>query len=142
MLESNLWKWLKKPKGLSENLDMNRIENMAGAGMPDVEGIFKNQFWIELKVCARPKHPTTPIKIKFQPLQTPWLKKRWALGGSAWCLVQVGEGHKAGRYLIPGNKIEAFEIGRTEQYFKEQAVNEPDAKQLDILLLASHKRYE
>lgn len=99
-------------------LEINRVENKARRSMGDVEGIVARpghgQFWIELKTTHRPKRTTTPIRVKFQDGQSYWLDKRWGMGGNAWLLVQVGKGHQAKRYLVPGCNAPIVEEGVTE----------------------------
>jgi hypothetical protein len=108
--ESSLWKWLLNGKDAftDDLLHMTRIENLVDEGTPDVEGCLDGDaFWIELKSNARPKRETTrciePRDIR--PQQEPWLKRRWNAGGNAWMLIQIGEGHNAKRYLVPGNRV-------------------------------------
>jgi penicillin-binding protein-related factor A (putative recombinase) len=106
-LEQNLWKWLRKevqPLIKSKELHICRIENLVGAGYPDVEGCYDGcHFHIELKALARPKRKSTPLRVKFQPRQIPWLKKRWTAGGNCWVLLRVGTKRDAKHYLVPGN---------------------------------------
>ncbi len=133
MKETSLWKWLKKALLQIDNLDMTRIENGSGEGTPDVEGFMTDQFWIELKVCDRPKRVTTIIRPRFEPQQIPWLKRRCSVGGKAWCLIQIGSGHEAKRYLIHGSKIGLLEHGATEDLFLTYSVCLPHDNQKQIL---------
>ena len=143
MRESSLWKWLKNsvtPLTYELGLEMSRIENDAGMGTPDVEGIFSQQFWIELKRVNRPKRLTTKIKPKFQPHQVPWLERRWKCGGNSWVLLQIGEGHEAARYLIPGYDSRKLKDGLwTEDELKIIAVNHNKCSAIDIVALAGDR---
>jgi len=56
-----------------------RIENDAGIGNPDVEGVINgDQCWIELKSNLRPKRPGTVIRSKTQESQSIWHTARTA----------------------------------------------------------------
>jgi len=105
MTEANLWKWLSKAKKhYKEDLHLNRLENLIGSGTPDVEGcLYGCQFWIELK-CI-PKRTNSPLKIRFQPAQIPWMQRRQRAGGRVFVLLQVGA-RQASRYLL---NLEIFE---------------------------------
>lgn len=133
--ESNLWNWLRKAK--HSTLDMQRIENICGGGTPDVEGILLGvQFWIELKFVERPKRKTTLLRPKFQPKQVPWLEKRWRLGGKAYCLLQVGKGFKARRYLVKGEYAGELEKGILEKSISKISITDGSEKSLKILKMA------
>jgi hypothetical protein len=108
--ESQVWHWLAKARrSFKFELDMNRIENPAGPGMPDVEGHlaspafgYGGQFWIELKAAERPAKAATPVRFKIRPKQIAWLERRWRIAGNALLLLQVGSGHSRALYLVPG----------------------------------------
>ena len=129
--EQNLWKWLKKetaPLVSEARLHICRVENMVGLGYPDVEGCFERKnFHLELKAAARPKRTTTPVKIRFEKQQIPWLKKRWKVGGRCWVLLRVGAGQEAKHYLIPGNRAELLKGKMTEEEIDEISQIDPDA---------------
>lgn len=99
-------------------LEINRVENTARKSMADTEGHLAlpghGQFWIELKTAARPARATTPIRMKWQEGQSEWLAKRWALGGNAYVLVQVGKAHQRSLYLINGEDAHLVEMGVPE----------------------------
>lgn len=117
--ESQLWKNLSKARvEIGPTLHMHRIENMLGSGIPDVEFYlgpntltpFLNkpvtgQGWFELKSSVRPARLTTPIrfKLKGREAQIEWMRARWAVGGNAFWLLQVGEGHERRLFLIRGD---------------------------------------
>lgn len=95
--ETSLWQWLKNGTRFAKRLHMRRIENGVGSGDPDVEGCWDGVvFNTELKVGEVDSKGI--VKAKFQPLQRPWLKKRWECGGYSWLLIQI----KSDRYLIKG----------------------------------------
>lgn len=103
--ETSLWGWLKRGTKKIRELDMQRIENASGSH-PDVEGCFEGvQFWLELKTAEAPKKLGGDVRVKFQPKQIPWAKRRWSVGGNAYVLLQVG----SRRYLIPGCDLDIFE---------------------------------
>ncbi len=129
--ESALWSSFSKSarKEIADCgiLHMERIENMLGAGTPDVEGFVKffgtsdapplrGQFAIELKSSERPAKNTTPVRFKLRgrEAQIEWMRKRWELGGNAFFLLQVGSGHDRILYLAPGNMGEALKNGIIE----------------------------
>lgn len=116
--ENQLWAWLKKARlELPDDLDLNRVENGVMKGMPDVEGHLRGQgqFWLELKSAERPARTSTPVRFKFQPGQPEWLVRRWALGGRAFVLCQVGSGGDRRLYLIRGHFAFEAATGLTEQ---------------------------
>lgn len=108
--EKSLYAWLRRgAEGYGKNAHLTRVENSACSGAPDVEGcILGKQAWIELKCVDRPKRPTTPLSIRFERGQLPWLKDRWIAGGNCHVLVQVGKSQEAKRYLISGDVAENF----------------------------------
>lgn len=116
--ETDLWSWLSKSRRhLREDLHINRIENSVIPGMPDVEGCFRgHQFWIELKCASRPKNEGHLLRIKFQPDQPEWIRRRLKAGlKRVYVLIQVGRCAGAGRYLVPGNYVEDLVLGVTEE---------------------------
>ncbi len=118
ILEKNLWGWVKDgckgkfPRGL---LHMERIENVASSGHPDVDGCLDgHMFMIELKTAARPKNPGTNVAVKFTKYQVPWHKRYEPCRGRAFMLIQVGSDKAAARYLIPGSNAAAVQLGMPE----------------------------
>lgn len=139
--ESELWSWLAKARlHFKMNLHMHRIENPVSPGMPDVEGYLRQwhatpgaklkfepgsvvqvgqystggQFWFELKTAARPAKASTPIRFKMRPKQVEWAKRRWALGGACYWLLQVGHGGNRRIYMLDGGAGEQIAKGMTE----------------------------
>ncbi len=100
---------------LREDLHIQRVENLVGSGAPDVEGKLRegSQFWIELKSAARPKRDG-PIRFKVRDSQVEWMRRRVAVGGQAWLLLQVGSGRAAERYLVWGGHAAKVQEGWTE----------------------------
>ncbi len=114
--EAGLWRWLKGARlELRGDLHIQRVENSVGSGAPDVEGQlrFAGQFWIELKSTVRPKRDG-PVRFKIRDSQVEWMRRRTAVGGKVWLLLQVGSGRSAQRYLVPGKYANIIQAGVTE----------------------------
>jgi hypothetical protein len=95
--EKGLWQ-LVKPHlpGTAE-----RIENVVGAGIPDVSGAAAGcDYWVELKVC-RTKRPKTPDEI-CEPLQVQWHKRRQKHGSTVFVLIRTGVLLALWRYTTGG----------------------------------------
>lgn len=129
--ETNLWKWLAKAReSFSTDLHINRIENGAGSGMPDVEGFLQyddlypagGQFWIELKTIAMPKRGSTKLRPKFQPEQPPWIRRRARMGCKVWVLLQIGMSREAERYLVPGKYVDELVSGVTWKRLRQMGI--------------------
>lgn len=113
-----------------------RLENSAGEGNPDVEGVINgDQCWIELKSNLRPVRPSTVIRSKTRESQSIWHNARTAAGSRIhWVLIQVGEAHNAKLYLIPGRYYD--NIIATEADLRAMSVIEPSKKMAYVLLRA------
>jgi len=113
-----------------------RIENDAGIGNPDVEGVINgDQCWIELKSNLRPKRPGTVIRSKTQESQSIWHTARTAAGSRIhWVLIQVGEAHGAKLYLIPGSRYD--DVIATEADLEAMSVIDPKSDMACVLLRA------
>lgn len=127
-LESSLWQWLSKARlALPDTLHMERVENMLGAGFPDVDGFFRphGAFQLELKSTKRPARPATPVRfaLKKREAQIAYMRKRWDLGANAFFLLQVGEGADRVLYLAPGNVGDALKAGILEARLAIECVN-------------------
>lgn len=115
-LESELWKRCRTGmmalRKFGCRIDLQRIENCAVSGHPDVEGCIDGaQVWIELKSCARPVRPDTPIRPKKRISQGIWHMTRSNAGCRCnWILIQVGEAYQATLYLIPGCKYDEITV--------------------------------
>jgi hypothetical protein len=124
--ESQLWQWLAKARlYYKADLHMHRIENSASPGMPDVEGFVRGfrkglQFWVELKSAARPARASTPIRFKVRPKQVEWARRRWAIGGAAYWLLQIGDGADRRIYLLDATHGRALQAGMLESVIENQ----------------------
>lgn len=141
--ESNLASWLRqqvKPLLAAKRLHLCRVENLVLPGYPDIEGCLDGKaFHIELKGTLRPKNPGTPIRVKWQPGQKPWLKKRWSVGGSCFVLIRVGKGHYIRRYLIRGDQV--GEVGKVpESRLDELSLVHNDVSGCELIGCAAHIR--
>lgn len=135
--ESELWRRLKGGvKELGPSADLQRIENAAGVGHPDVEGCVNGQqIWIELKSEKRPKKSTTPIRFKVRPAQSIWHRQRVRAGfRNNFVLCQVGEGAQACWYLIPGRFYDS--IVAPETTLEAMSLCAPRALPSDVLIRA------
>lgn len=78
LLESSLWAWLRD--GAPRDAVLERVENSAGVGTPDVFGCWRGwSFACELKVWPR----------ELEPEQASFLRRWHAAGGRAWVLWKV-----------------------------------------------------
>ncbi len=140
-LESALWqRCLTGARALrrgDHRVDLQRIENVAVSGHPDVEGCIDGlQVWIELKSCERPVRSDTPIRPKKRISQGIWHAARAKAGCRVnWVLIQVGEAYDAALYLIPGRHYD--EITVPEARLAALSVLPSNATTGDILLRAS-----
>lgn len=114
-----------------------RIENAAGEGNPDVEGVINgDQCWIELKSNDRPKRATTEIRPKTRPSQSGWHNTRTEAGSRIhWVLMQVGHAHTAKLYLIPGKYYDR--IRATEHELAMMSLIGANDSMAEVLLRAS-----
>ncbi len=114
--ETGLWRWLKKARPeLREDLHIKRTESPVASGIPDAGGKLRHadQSHIELHTGARPRRDG-PVRFKVRDTQVEWMRRRIAVGGQAWLLLQVGSGHGAERYLVWGIHAETVQGGVTE----------------------------
>lgn len=138
--ESSLWtrcqNGIKHLRKCGHVAHFCRIENSAGMGNPDVEGVVNgDQCWIELKSNARPARPSTVIRSKTRESQSIWHKARTEAGSRIhWVLIQVGHAHTAKLYLIPGGRYD--EIIAVESCLAAMSVVYPGASLADVLLRA------
>jgi hypothetical protein len=139
-LESSLWtrcrNGVKLLKKCGHGTHFCRLENSAGEGNPDVEGVINgDQCWIELKSNDRPARATTVIRSKTRESQSIWHRERTEAGSRIhWVLIQVGEAHAARLYLIPGSRYD--EVIVPEQTLAEMSAIAPDASVAEVLLRA------
>jgi len=138
--ESSLWQrcrnGIKHLRECGHTAHFCRLENSAGEGNPDVEGVINgDQCWIELKSNLRPKRPGTVIRSKTRESQSIWHNARTKSGSRIhWVLIQVGEGHGASLYLIPGFWYD--KIIATEADLAAMSVIEPKDDMAKVLLRA------
>lgn len=130
--EKSLWQWFRKGLRGQPGLHMERIENLVGGGRPDINGCYDGVvFDIELKRVHKLVHGTR-VKVKFQPMQKPWLKKRWSVGGLSWLLIALGEGRSVRRFLVRGCDVEGLEDCEIS-HLEDISVIAENAKPIDIL---------
>ncbi len=138
--ESSLWgrcnRAIKLLKKRGHSAHFCRLENSAGEGNPDVEGVLNgDQCWIELKSNERPARATTVIRSKTRESQSIWHNARTDAGSRIhWVLIQVGEAHAARLYLIPGSRYD--DIIATEIDLGAMSLIRPDASVAEVLLRA------
>lgn len=109
--ERSLWTWLRDGTKGAPTLDMERVENGVSRGTPDVDGVYKGRsFKIELKRVTLLQNSRGNVRVDFEVMQVPWLRRRWERGGAVWVLLTVdGAGRRPRRYLVPGNLAERLE---------------------------------
>lgn len=138
--ESSLWtrcnNAVKRLRKRGHVAHFCRIENDAGEGNPDVEGVLNgDQCWIELKSNDRPARATTVIRSKTRESQSIWHRERTEAGSRIhWVLIQVGEAHAAKLYLIPGDRYDDILVPENE--LAEMSAIKPDASVAEVLLRA------
>lgn len=138
--ESSLWQrcktGVKHLRKCGHVAHFCRIENDAGEGHPDVEGVLNgDQCWIELKSNDRPARATTVIRSKTRESQSIWHRERTAAGSRIhWVLIQVGEAHAAKLYLVPGSFYD--EVVATEDALACLSVIDPSVSVAEVLLRA------
>lgn len=137
--EKVLWAWLRRGvKGLPGN-DMERVENGVSNGTPDVDGCYNGgAYKIELKRVPARKNGS--VKTTFQPMQIPWLERRWKAGGNSWVLLAVGEGHSVKRYLIRGCDASTL-IDCSEDVLEDISVVASNATPEQVIKTASGKSF-
>lgn len=158
-LESNLWRWLSAARNeLAPGLHMERVENLVGAGTPDVEGFLycrntllvtspvRAQFWLELKSKERPARSSTPIRFPLEKraAQIEFMRRRWELGGNAFWLLQIGSGAERRLYLAAGDLGERLKQGMSESEIAVEVATygalSPKATPGEVILWAAQCR--
>jgi hypothetical protein len=142
--ETALWQRLKaagkRMRAAGRKLHMERIENSAGAGIPDVDYILEGSptIWLELKTCLRPKRETTPLKLLCRQSQCDWHNARTDAGGRThYILIQVGESYSSALYLVPGWLYERLMEPCTEGELLRLSVSNPSPGPEKIIVRAS-----
>lgn len=101
--EQKLWDTMKRQNKAQEKpLTLERVENAAGAGMPDVHVRARGiETWVELKVAKLPKRATTRVMGSkgLNPYQINWHLQQASFGLSSFVLLRDDEN---GVYLLPG----------------------------------------
>jgi hypothetical protein len=67
--------------------DVSRVENATDNGMPDINGTFGIDYWVELKVCNN-KSKERPIEKLLRPDQIVWHNRRVKQGACVFVLVR------------------------------------------------------
>lgn len=142
--ETSLWKWLDRGVDFmgAHELQMTRIENAATSGVPDVEGQEAKwqQFWVELKVAARPHDLMEPVKVPhFRAKQVQWCHNRALIGGRAWILLRLeGANRPTTHYLLHGLISREVAAGRlSEPEMARISAVRGDCAPVDIIRAAS-----
>lgn len=122
--ETQLWNTLRQARlVLKDRLHMHRVENTASPGSPDVEGFLETMghFEFELKSTDRPVREETPVRFDMagREKQIEYLRRRWAIGGACFWLLQVGSGAGRQIYMVEGDKGPALKAGVTEDTLRE-----------------------
>ena len=118
-------------------LHRTRIENGVASGTPDTnEALLGREWWLEFKVCERPKAPRGPVQIKWRKGQQEWLYRRCRVGCRAYLFLQVGKARAARRYLIQGRHTPFLE-GLCESNILVLSIVAPTASSDEILLAAA-----
>lgn len=86
MKESYLWSTLKEKLNLEQHgIHWSRIENVAGTGIPDVEGCCRGkQVWVELKMFHGKQ-------LSIRTSQVAWQMKRIKAGGRVFFIARRGD---------------------------------------------------
>lgn len=131
--EKNLWNRMREAlRVFRADVHYTRVENSVSDSFPDVE---VSLMWQKVNYCAtfelktthRPVHFETNVDAShIRPGQIRWLKKRWAVRGSSWILIQVGSGKDLARYLIPGYLAGEAQEGKPESWYVANSVCAPD----------------
>jgi hypothetical protein len=125
--EVRLWEFLRDGLKGAPGLHMRRVENLVGAGAPDVDGCCNGRYFeIELKGIDRPKRADTPLDLGIRKSQVVWHRQRVRCGGNIWLYVRVGEGAALKKYLVPGKFTRLLEASPpTEESLAMLAVLPP-----------------
>lgn len=112
--EAQFWNWLRGQwVGMGKTLHYQRVENMAGSGSCDVEGVYKGRYFeLELKACRVPASPNSQLAIDFRASQRIWHRARHAVGGNNWIAVRVGISKGQIVYLVRGTPANADQLYR------------------------------
>jgi len=114
------------------SIDARPIENVVGAGTPDVNFI---EGMVELKFLREwPKQAATPVKFhRLSPSQKVWIKRRWLRGGNVWLLARIASDY----LLFRGKDVEDLNL-LNQQELRDLALKawkpKMDWKELKLVL--------
>ena len=94
-------------KGINDKCHLSRIENVAGAGMPDLNIGYKGKdFWVELKHVD---HKRFPVSVDWRAQQIAFTMKRNWRGGKVFLFIRFhdlsGQTKKSSVFLFPTTKL-------------------------------------
>lgn len=108
--EQKLWDAMREglsDGGLGARIRLERVENGAGEGMPDVLAVCNGLVtWCELKaVAALPARPTTRIlgTRGLNQAQRNWHAEWHRAGGRSVVVVGIGSGRERAHFALPGH---------------------------------------
>lgn len=97
MSEKNAHKFLLRMRTTARDR-LDRVENVLGAGMPDVNGCFEGrEFWIETKQPREPVRASTPLFGSNHDLsqdQLNWFLAQCNAGGNGIIYIQTDKLHR------------------------------------------------
>lgn len=141
-MEKSLWTWMRDNSRTMNRLDLQRVENRVSRGMPDVNGFYTYEFWVELKGALRPVRSTSKLRFELSDFQVRWMQKRWIMGGLAWLYMRVGTGSRISRYIIcpgePGH-LERMQSGVTEADVAAMSLLPPDHTFQEAIYRFAHR---
>lgn len=114
--EKALWQWLKHANQ-DPGVFLYRVENSAGAGMPDVQGFIEGygNIFIELKDGKYPVKASTLLKFDVRSSQEFWHLRMSKLGSmSHFFLIQV----ERDRFFIPGKFARVLREGASLEWLQ------------------------
>lgn len=93
--EQKLYDMVKKHLGNTSSLWLQRVENLAAEGMPDlvIANSLGKTCWVELKFVVPPKREATPLlgRDGLSVKQISWHIKAASLNVPTWVLVRAGK---------------------------------------------------
>ena len=112
MAEKDLWATMRDH--LKRYGDFQRVENMVGSGIPDVNYCLPPgvEGWVELKQTQGwPRDPMRPLALDhYTPQQRLWHKRRRSAGGRVFVLLQIV---KPCEYILLDARWAAIHLGLT-----------------------------
>lgn len=96
---------------------LERIENLVGAGIPDVRGIGigGREGWIELKAVPMPRRESSMLlgAAGCRVSQVGWHLRQASFGGRSYVLVRAAGHHL---FLVPGRKADLINGWSVEEF--------------------------